>query len=681
MKLKFNLFRKAVLAVLSVSLFVSCQDTWNNHYSTDTSVTVDMTIAEFLDQDPTLSNFVKVLKTTPVFTGKKATKQSYYEFLKEKQFVTLWVPSNESLSKEEWDVYMKEDKSTDEAYHVQLEFIKNHMALANPTAAITGKKKVTMMSKKYFMVGPDNIDGVEYIPGKCNIACNNGILHKLNGQALKYKKSLYEILTTEPQFSLIGMFLDSYYETELDESQSVSAGIDEYGDIVYADSVLKERNPFLQGSSRFKGFGDLLQEDSTYLVVAANDQAWGPALKNAMKYFNFGTLDRQRKIAIAQSQVEKLEPIYGADAFTTIGSRTYLLVDSLQWLYAHAALFCDMVFNTNPSAQYSIKDSVWSTSKSKPAYASAVETPLFRTWLVENQQYAHHYYNPYGAKQEPIRNGGIFNASDIRLEGSNGEVLETNEMIFDPYSTYNLPIVIAPEKDEDYLSVVYETLDKPGSPDAAVGELENVTWILDYEEPLDSTIARKYLRIMGSNGTSISMTSSWSADFKLYNILSGKYALYMVTLCEGFSPDINEYGISIVNSRPTAFWASTTYKVVKSDGSIKDTTKYSFRTPKGKKTNVFKDGILANLNENYDPDYKYGLDGYDLSKLQCKICDTILLDTVTFQISSFDKANHISEMDPTATVHINLGTLNMKDGFSNVLLVDCFYLEPIKEDY
>ena len=232
MKLKFNLFRKAVLAVLSVSLFVSCQDTWNNHYSTDTSVTVDMTIAEFLDQDPTLSNFVKVLKTTPVFTGKKATEQSYYEFLKEKQFVTMWVPSNESLSKEEWDVYMKENKSTDTAYHVQLEFIKYHMALANPTAAIDGKKKVTMMSKKYFMVGPDNIDGVEYIPGACNIACNNGVIHKLKDQALKYKKSLYEILTTEPQFSLIGMFLDSYYETELDESQSVSAGVDEYGDIV-----------------------------------------------------------------------------------------------------------------------------------------------------------------------------------------------------------------------------------------------------------------------------------------------------------------------------------------------------------------------------------------------------------------------------------------------------------------
>lgn len=605
-----NFLKKSAWVALVVPLFASCSDTWNKHYSTNSAVVADKTISEMLSEDPDYSKFVQVLKNTVVFNGKKTTKQTYFEFLNSNQFVTLWAPKNDAENVD-WDLYTKSGKNYDEAWETQLEFIKNHLALANPSSGVTASKVIPMMSTKTFTITPNSIGGVRYAKG--NIPCTNGVIHKLDG-ALSYSKNVYEILTTEDRFSHIGVFLESYKEEILDESQSVSSGLDENGEKVYIDSVVDIRNIFLNS------FGRLDIEDSTFWVMAVNNDIWDEQLLKVLPYFDYGKEDRVRHIKVKSDIADEFESVY-SDFCTVdrVGGNCYLNIDSLRWLYAYCAMFVDMTYNMNAKRAINKyrEDSVYSVgsgffgSYMNPADISTLEG---------------HYYKPFEAVQEPIRNGGLFNAG-TPVEGSNGKVIETNKWLFNDYETYLLPRVWNVEGMTGVECIEFST-----------GTMQRVA-----ANQVHKVNNGAYLDIVGDT-----KSACWTTRFKIRNILSGKYRLCAVILPIDFDS----------NKKPLP---------------VKFTSKFTYAKKDGKDTVV----QMTKLNSRGKPvavEYLTDVSAIDLSTGKTKI-DTLLLDTIDFPVTSFGQELYGLTIDMTISMK---STEDNK--YSNNMKLDCFYLEPIKEN-
>lgn len=379
---------KTFLAFLAVGLCVSCSDTWKEHYSVDSNVVPDVSILDRLEANPQTSNFVKVLKTTKTFNGKKIVDDvSYYDLLDADQFLTVWVPVNDALPQALWDQYMKENKSYDENYETSLRFIRNHIARFNhPVGKI---ETVTMMSAKRFQMKSDEIQHSKYVSS--NQACRNGILHVIDRQ-IEFTPSLYEYITTDPQFKdNLGEFFASYTKYEIDEEKSVPSGIKD-GKMVYVDSVLEEKSILMDR------FGYINREDSNYIVVLPTGQGWKAMYEKVLPRFDYAYYE-------------------GADSLTR--------------LWASESLLQDAFFNANSYAQ-------------KVGNAWSATTFDLNEALETNKAYHLYPANAF----EP---DGIFGSQAVEIvECSNGKIYLCDEWPFDPAMTYDAPIVREAEDTEGF---------------------------------------------------------------------------------------------------------------------------------------------------------------------------------------------------------------------------------------
>ena len=230
MKNYFNLLKKSVWVVSALCLFSSCNDAWNEHYSTDASIVPDKNLVERMEGIEGSENFIQALKTTKMFNGNKIMDLTYYDFLSSDQFLTVWMPSLGSISEDEWAKYTKEGKTYQEHKEVGQQFIKNHIArYSYPVGAQKeNPENVRMLSKKRYPSTAVEIAGVEY--KQANLACTNGILHLLDGK-MPYRQTIYEYITeTEGYKDNLGAFLEKYTIDEVDDNRSVISGVDENGE-------------------------------------------------------------------------------------------------------------------------------------------------------------------------------------------------------------------------------------------------------------------------------------------------------------------------------------------------------------------------------------------------------------------------------------------------------------------
>ncbi|MBO4499597.1 MAG: hypothetical protein J5732_05015 [Bacteroidaceae bacterium] len=379
---------KTILALLAVGLCVSCSDTWKDHYSVDPEVVPDVSILDRLEGNAQTSNFVKVLKTTKTFNGKKIVDDvSYYDLLGADQFLTVWAPVNSAVPDSLWNIYMKENKNYEENYETSLRFIKNHIARFNHP--VGREETVTMMSAKRFLMKSDEIQHSKYIAS--NQSCKNGILHIVDKQ-IEFTPSLYEFITTDPQFKdNLGAFFASYTKYEINEEKSVPAGIKD-GKMVYVDSVLDEKSILMDK------FGYINREDSNYIVVLPTGQGW-------------------------KSMYEKILPRFDY--------AYYEGADSLSRLWVSESLLQDAFFNANSYAQKF--GDVWMT------------TTFDRDDYLQTGK-PYHLYPSNAFEQD-----GYFGSHTIEIvECSNGKVYLCDEWPFDPDFTYDAPVIREAENPEGF---------------------------------------------------------------------------------------------------------------------------------------------------------------------------------------------------------------------------------------
>ena len=405
MKNYFNSLKKSVWVVSALCLFVSCNDVWENHYSTDSSIVPDKNLAERIEQLDGTENFIATLKTTKMFNGNKILDLTYYDFLSSDQFLTVWIPSAESVSEEDWALYTKENKTYEENKNVGQQFIKNHIARFNNPVGVSTKERVRMLSKKRYWSLSDNLDGISYKADGMNLPCTNGVLHLLDG-ILPYRPTIYEYITETPGYEdNLGSFLERFTIDEVDDNRSVISGVDGNGDPIYIDSVTYKYSVVMNK------FGQISEEDSNYVVILPTPEALKEMYDSVKKSFDFTPpiyIESDKK-----TEVGHFEP----------GTPT-VVSDSLTEFYTYDALLTDMFYNMN--IQRHPLDSVMST-----LYYEGLER-------VEDEP-QHKYYAPYSAE-------GLFKKNVVdSVICSNGKIYLTDKWSFDEAEIFRRPIKIEAE--------------------------------------------------------------------------------------------------------------------------------------------------------------------------------------------------------------------------------------------
>lgn len=311
-------------ALVAAVAGVSCSDTWDEHYATETGagLAATETLWELLQKDADLAPFVEVLDSC-----------GYGRVLSSGQAYTVWAPViSKAKAKELIDAY-KADKSRgvkDEDNTTVKQFILNHLALYNRqiTSTMEALDTVTMLNGKRMTYSYTTFNDNLTFDTEARMNASNGVAYKLKGSGTElyepYYANVWEAIRqgrtaataseSEKDNGLDSLyaFLDSFTEIYLDENASVPGEIID-GQTHYLDSVTVEYNRL------FSSYGDINDEDSLMWFLAPNNKVW-----------------RERTAAYEQFYVYH-------DSLRKVRGNAY--VDSLQYTHARLQLVCPSFFN------------------------------------------------------------------------------------------------------------------------------------------------------------------------------------------------------------------------------------------------------------------------------------------------------------------------------------------------
>ena len=266
-KVKILALIAPLLGGVGGGMLSSCTD-WNDHYTTDSSMTESQgnSIMTNIEQTPNLSQFASLLKKTG-FDQRLNASQTY----------TVWAPVNDSFDYNQLDAMSNS--------RLLKQFIQNHVARNNYPATGTMNQKVYMLNEKlmHFEGVPENysIQGIALDGASQNIGSNNGTLHTI-GAKIPYLANIYESLNAE-EFPLdsISNYFHAYDSRKLDEQRSVPGPIVD-GEQTYLDSIFYEDNSLYRSYRAY-----INAEDSNYTMILPTNTAWEKARKRIAQYYNY----------------------------------------------------------------------------------------------------------------------------------------------------------------------------------------------------------------------------------------------------------------------------------------------------------------------------------------------------------------------------------------------------------
>ena len=316
-----NSLRMGIIAAAGAAAMVSCTDTWDDHYDSATMSGFNGTTMQAIEKNA--PDFAAVIKA--VGFDRELNSDNVY---------TVWAPM--SFNKDSILEVAKKDSAA-----VVDRFIKNHIA----RYAISDNgttQHVDLMSLKTEYMNEDHTFGPSHlVEGKTNIACHNGVLHMID-KSIDYTKNIYELihdqyaLSTTPgkeeQGGSLYAFLQKFNADSLDESRSVSRGVDENGEKIWVDSVVIRNNTALKNMDAL-----VYEEDSSYIAIIPSEAAFQKRYKTYKKLLQFNPIEDTK----------------AANA-----------CDSLQNYYANMFAMEDLFFNINANEHMedSLKSTSWRTS-------------------------------------------------------------------------------------------------------------------------------------------------------------------------------------------------------------------------------------------------------------------------------------------------------------------------------
>lgn len=476
-----NIFRVATFAVCGAMFIASCTDDWDDHYDAVTQTGTGGTTMAYLEAHA--SDFAEIIKAA-----------GYDKKLSSSQVLTILAPQNDSFNKDE---LLRQIASGDKEEVVE-RFLENHILLYN-VSMNNDEKTVSLLNEKKIHFGTlddKQIDGVDVLQE--NVVCNNGIIHILKDD-IAYKANVMEQLGDnykkylaenglEDSNDIISLysFLRLYDADSLDEHRSVEFGQDEYGNVVYSDSVMIRNNTILRSLNAY-----IYREDSSYWAIDPGVDAYQKLYNEAKTYFNFND-------AYAEDVVRR---------------------DSMSRYFAQYNIIREFFFNANVNQA----DAVAETTK-----GDSLVTTTFSRW-----NWKHHNY------KNPFQTGGILGNYQDKQECSNGYVFTwpaastpaedtdaTGEESEITVST-DLPITVY---DAFFTEQKIEANPSTLVPSAG-RQRTNDEWTITttsrqvYNGTSNDSVSNGYYKIEG-----VAPVSKPVVSFKLSNTLSGTYDIYIVML-------------------------------------------------------------------------------------------------------------------------------------------------------
>lgn len=350
----------------------SCTDTWTEHYVTEDAYTAEESLWELLESREDLSRFCAIAgkanfyrdETHPAYSieGNDTVYYTFKDILNANAPITLWAPTNDAMSEEEWQKF--EAMAENDGYNLQQQFIGNHIALYRKTMSKTGTETFRLINSKFATVDYDNGMMQKTRVIEKNIGARNGLLHVIDSRN-EFLFNMYEYIKFSGEVETFRKYMAERDTTYFMESASIEGMPDENGNPTYVDSV------YFQDNMLFRGFAEnptnidaddawmnsqkclnaqLNTEDSSYVMVIPTDLAWETAAnKLAPLYSYVSTYPRMDKTIVTATK-DKTMDIFGARKSYDTG-KGYETVDSLQAVNINMDIISPLVFNVNLQPQ------------------------------------------------------------------------------------------------------------------------------------------------------------------------------------------------------------------------------------------------------------------------------------------------------------------------------------------
>ena len=316
------------MGLAALALTAACSD---DHFEVKSDAAGNQTLWQNIDSNAQLSEFASILKRSKVMKEEndRNAQLTVAQLLDQPQSFTMWAPLNGTFNAKYWEELLDRaealrktgtaesiQKARDLEYLVWNQFSSNHIARFNHEG-VTGVQEFKLLNGKNTKSGNGVFNSVAEEGTAIN--ASNGSLHLLKG-ASPFLYNIYDYLSHNAQFSAINAYIKdpSIDVRKFNESFSVPGAMNEYGKMVYIDSVYQHTNSLLDASRAL-----VRNEDSTYVALIPRDAAWKEALEKVSKIYNYGTRYRYDWDGANFTKDYRLN---GA----TYGDKTLTLADSLR---------------------------------------------------------------------------------------------------------------------------------------------------------------------------------------------------------------------------------------------------------------------------------------------------------------------------------------------------------------
>lgn len=304
MNRKFKHGMSMAVAMLS-ALFINtaCTDEWDDHYNDNGTNATKTSILDIIRQDSDLSNFRRVIDSMNVSSTKNGITNKFNfadSLFNQSRVYTLWAPTNDCLDADACEKWLKmleanangEKPGRDDVFKQLVgAHVSEYIKAASDT--LNEDNMILLINKKLqpFVGGYDadltyTFGGIQL--AEKNIRASNGLVHKIGGCA-DYLPSIWEYLKLAVgETDSVAEFVYSFNKREFNPYASM-VGPTVNGQATYLDSAFTNSNQWLRTgyNNTTAGFGDITDEDSTYIAFVPSNQLWENMVPQIKKYFNY----------------------------------------------------------------------------------------------------------------------------------------------------------------------------------------------------------------------------------------------------------------------------------------------------------------------------------------------------------------------------------------------------------
>ena len=514
----------------------SCTDTWNEHYLSEDAYTANESLWEVLESREDLSNFREIVEKAkfyrdehhPAFTieGEDTVYYTFKDVLNGNTPVTVWAPSNEAMTQEEWDKFAAMAET--DGYNLQQQFLGNHIALYRKTMTKSGQETFRLINSKFATINYDDSKLQKSLVVEKNIGARNGLLHVLESHN-EFLYNLYEYIKFSGDVNTFSEYLVKRDTLYFEPSKSIEGLPDANGNPTYVDSVYVLNNMMFDRDSENPTSIDandawmnnlnmfhaqLNTEDSAFVMVVPTDLAWETVVNKFKPFYKYvSTYPRMDKTKISSTKAST-SSIFGARKSYENG-KGYETVDSLQDVNINMDIITPLVFNVNLQPN---NGTVWTLEKFMNGGYRECEYLL--TTVGDTIRDVYEVVN--GIKTLVWSKNSLFEDTNVKeqKEMSNGYAIVTDKWNY-PRSYWM--------RDIDVDASVFKTYDKAASTNTEEFDINNTIskdWIDEYGRCSE----QKYLHVAGrSASTNPEIAFALEGSKQGYaDAMSGKYDVQIV---------------------------------------------------------------------------------------------------------------------------------------------------------